>query len=129
MSEKELIEELLTITEATEGGKVTFTERSKEILEELSGKYKKLPVYAQTKAQTPDWVKEATAADIYLQLCERIINAPTTMHLICVPKILIPIIWEKLQSEEGKVYFKKTSATGTTQQFLEEMGKIEEWQQ
>lgn len=99
MSEKELVEELLTITEATEDGKVTFTDRSREILAELTGMYKKTPVYAKTKAQTPDWVEEATAADIYLQMCDRIINAPTTMHLICTPKILVPIIWDKLQAE------------------------------
>lgn len=99
MSEKELLEELLTITEATEDGKATFTERSREILAELTGMYKKTDIYAKTKAQTPDWVKDATAEDIYLQLREKIINVPATLHLLCVPRILVPIIWEKLQAE------------------------------
>lgn len=99
MSEKDLLEELLTITEATESGEVTFTDRSREILAELTGMYKKTDIYAKTKAQTPDWVKQATAEEIYMQLCEKIINAPTTMHLLCVPRILVPIIWDKLQAE------------------------------
>lgn len=40
-SEKDKIMELLTVTEVKEGGEVTFTDRSIEILQELGQQYKK----------------------------------------------------------------------------------------
>ena len=57
-------------------------------------------------------------------MCDRITQAPTIMHMMSAIEILIPIIWEKLQEEEGKKYFKKTSAVGTTEHILEEMEKL-----
>lgn len=102
MSDKDLIIELLGIAEVTEGGTVDFTDRAKEIIEELAKKYRETPIYKQAKKETPEWVNTATAADIYIQLCDRIINAPTTTHMLIAPKILLPILWEKIQDEQEK---------------------------
>lgn len=102
MSNRDLMIELLGIAEVTEGNKVQFTDRAKEIIEELAEKYRETPVYKQSQKETPEWVNTATAADIYIQLCDRIVNAPTTAHMLIAPKILLPILWEKIQEEQKK---------------------------
>ena len=124
MSEKDLCLELLEITEVEEGGKVDFSDRAKEILFDLAAGYKESEIYKQSVKKMPEWIKTATAAEVYIQMCDRITQAPTVMHMMSAIEILVPIIWEKLQEEEGVKYFKKTSAVGTTQHFLEEMEKL-----
>lgn len=124
MSEKELIIELLKITDIAEDGTVDFTDRAKEIIMDLSEKYRKTYLYKRAKEETPEWVDTATAAEIYIQMCERIAEATTIMHMISAAKILIPIIWKKIQKEEGEVLFIKTAAAGTTEYQLKLLGEI-----
>ena len=100
MSDRDLIVELLGIAEVTSGNKVEFTDRAKEIIEELAEKYKETPIYKQAKREEPEWVKTATTEEIYIQLCDRIVEAPTTLHMLFAPKILLPILHEKIQEEE-----------------------------
>lgn len=101
MSEKDLAIELLEITEVEEGGKVDFSDRAREIVKELAVKYKESEIYKKSVVKTPDWIKTATAAEVYIQMCDRIAQAPTVMHMMSAPKILLPILWEKLQAEES----------------------------
>lgn len=100
MSDRDLFVELLGISEVTQGNKVEFTDRAKEIIEELAEKYRETPIYKQAKKKEPEWVKTATAEEIYIQLCDRIIEAPTTLHMLIAPKILLPILHKKIQEEE-----------------------------
>lgn len=102
MTEKDMVIELLGIAEVTQGNKVQFTDRAKEIIEELAIKYRETPIYKQSQKEMPAWVGTATAEEIYIQLCDRIVNAPTTVHMLIAPKILLPILWEKIQAEEKK---------------------------
>lgn len=102
MSDKDLIIELLGIAEVTEGNKVQFIDRAKEIIKELAEKYRGTPVYKQSQKEKPEWVDTATAEEIYIQLCDRIVKAPTTLHMMIAPKILLPILWDKIQAEQEK---------------------------
>lgn len=99
MDEKDLIIELLDITEVKDSGEVVFTDRSIEIIKELGEKYEKTPLYRKSRAENPDWEGEANAGLLYVYMCERIIEAPSTIHMMITPKLLLPIIWEKLQQE------------------------------
>ena len=126
MSDKDLIIELLGIAEVAEDGTVYFTDRAKEIIMQLAEKYKETPICKQAKKETPEWVDNATAAEIYIQMCDRIVEAPTVTHMIFSTKILIPILWKKIQEEEGKVYFHKTAAGGKTEAIFNQMEKIME---
>lgn len=100
MSEKDLCLELLEITEVEEGGKVEFSDRAKEILLDLAAEYKESEIYKQSVKKMPEWIKTATAAEVYIQMCDRIVEAPTIAHMMSAPKILLPILWEKLQAED-----------------------------
>lgn len=118
MSDKDMIIELLGIAEVVEGNTVKFTDRAKEIIMDLAEKYRETPVYKQSRKETPEWVKTATAAEIYIQLCDRIVEAPSVIHMMIAPKILLPILWQKIQDEEGKVCFRKTAGIGKTDDVL-----------
>ena len=72
MSEKDLVIELLTITEIKENGEVVFTDRSIEIIKELGEKYEKTPLYRKSRAENPDWEGEANAGLLFVYMCERI---------------------------------------------------------
>lgn len=54
-NEKDKIMELLTVTEVKEGGEVTFTDRSIEILQELGQQYKETPLFKKSRQDNPDW--------------------------------------------------------------------------
>ena len=99
MSEKDLVIELLTITEIKESGEVIFTDRSIEIIKELGEKYEKTPLYRKSRAENPNWEGEANAGLLFVYMCEKITEAPSTIHMMITPKLLLPIIWEKLQQE------------------------------
>ncbi len=96
---KGFVIELLTITEIKESGEVIFTDRSIEIIKELGEKYEKTPIYRKSRAENPDWEGGANAGLLFVYMCERITEAPTTIHMMMTPKLLLPIIWEKLQQE------------------------------
>lgn len=53
-SEKDKIMELLTVTEVKEGGEVTFTDRSIEILQELGQQYKETPLFKKSRQDKPN---------------------------------------------------------------------------
>ena len=100
MSEKDLVIELLEIAEVEEGGKVEFSDRAKEIVKQLAAEYKESEIYKRSIKKMPEWIKTATAAEVYIQMCDRITQAPTIMHMMSAIEVLIPILWEKLQAEE-----------------------------
>lgn len=99
MFKDELFIELVEIT--TEDDKIIFTQRAREIIAELAGWSKGTAIYKRYKGKEPDWVKTATAEDIYMQILERIGNAPTKIHMSATIMILTPILWEKIQEEDG----------------------------
>lgn len=98
-SEKDKIMELLTVTEVKEGGEVTFTDRSIEILQELGQQYKNTPLFKKSRQDNPDWERDANAGLLFVYMCEKITEAPSRIHTIMVCKLMIPLIWEKLEQE------------------------------
>lgn len=116
MSDKDMIIELLGIAEVAEGNTVQFTNRAKEIIMDLAEKYRETLVYKQSRKETPEWVKTATAAEIYIQLCDRIVEAPSVIHMMIAPKILLPILWDKIQAEqEGQTAAVREIVTDTAE--------------
>ena len=91
--------ELLTITEVKEGGGVIFTERSIEILQELGQQYKETPLFKKSRQDNPDWEGDANAGLLFVYMCERLTEAPSRIHTMIVCKLMIPLIWERLEKE------------------------------
>ena len=100
MDGRDLMIELLEITDIQEDSTVVFSDRAKEIIKELSGMYEKTQIYMENAERIPDWIKSATAAEIYYHLCDKITKAPTGLHVMMIGPILIPILWKKIQEAE-----------------------------
>lgn len=97
-SEKDKIMELLTITEVKEGGEVIFTDRSIEILQELGQQYKDRFSRNQGRI-TRIGRGDANAGLLFVYMCERLTEAPSRIHTMIVCKLMIPLIWERLEKE------------------------------
>lgn len=115
MSEKDMIIELLEITKIEEDSTVVFTERSIEIITELGNKYAQTALYKSERAKNPDWEGDTNAGYLFIYMCDRIVEAPSVIHMMITPKLLLPIILEKLQEERGEVFITKTAAVGKTE--------------
>lgn len=98
-SEKDKIMELLTVTEVKEGGEVIFTDRSIEILQELGQRYKETALFKKSREDKPDWEGDTNAGLLFIYMCERLTEAPSRIHTMIVCKLMIPLIWEKLEQE------------------------------
>lgn len=98
-SEKDKIMELLTVTEVKEGEEVIFTDRSIEILQELGQQYKETALFKKSREDNPDWEGDANAGLLFVYMCERLTEAPSRIHTMIVCKLMIPLIWEKLEQE------------------------------
>lgn len=122
MSDKDKIMELLEITEIKKDNSVVFTDRSIEIITELGNKYEQTELYKRERANNPDWEGDSNAGLLFVYMCDRIVEAPSIIHMMIAPKLLLPIILEKLQEETDTVFIIKTAAVGKTEDILR--GKI-----
>ena len=52
-----------------------------------------------------EWIPDSWIGEIYLDMCLKIVNAPTQIHRMVTPKMMLPLIDDKLQEE-----FKETEA-------------------
>lgn len=85
--------------EFKEGGEVIFTDRSIEILQELGQQYKETPLFKKSRQDNPDWEGDANAGLLFVYMCERLTEAPSRIHTMIVCKLMIPLIWERLEKE------------------------------
>ena len=76
-----------------------FPEESKKLIHEVAEECRKLPIYKDNKDKAVDYKDEMTAEKIYLDMCLKIVNAPTQIHMMAVPKMMLPVIDDKLQEE------------------------------
>ena len=122
--EKDKIMELLTVTEVKEGGEVIFTDRSIEILQELGQQYKETALFKKSREDNPDWEGDANAGLLFVYMCERLTEAPSRIHTMIVCKLMIPLIWEKLEQEiNTAAVASKKAENETTQGGREWLGR------
>lgn len=62
-------------------------------------KCRKLPVYKDNIDKADVYKDGITAGEIYLDMCLKIVNAPTQIHRMVTPKMMLPLIDDKLQEE------------------------------
>lgn len=58
---------------------------------------RKISIVKKTQEQAEEFAKKLTAEDVYIHMLIRIIDAPTQIHMRCVPRMLIPVIDKKLK--------------------------------
>lgn len=92
----ELMEKLLEEPVADNNGMV-FTSRAVELIHEISEKCKGIQIVEQTREQAEEYAKDLSAEEVYYDMLRKIVDAPTTLHMKCSVRMLVPIIDRKLK--------------------------------
>ena len=77
-----------------------ITEEMRVLIHEIAEECNSLEVTQKINTDIPEWLEEAAPEEIYIHMLKKIVSAPTRMHMICVPRVLIPIIDQKLCKNE-----------------------------
>lgn len=92
----ELMEKLLE-EPVVDNNEIVFTSRAVELIHEISEKYKGIQIVEQTREQAEEYAKDLSAEEVYYDMLRKIVDAPTTLHMKCSVRMLIPIIDRKLR--------------------------------
>lgn len=92
-----MIEDLLE-EPVVDNNEIVFTSRAVELIHEISEKCKGIQIVEQTREQEEEYAKDLTAEQVYYDMLCKIVDAPTTLHMKCSARMLIPIIDQKLKA-------------------------------
>lgn len=65
--------------------------------ERVRAKCKGIQIVEQTREQAEEYAKDLSAEEVYYDMLRKIVDAPTTLHMKCSVRMLIPIIDRKLR--------------------------------
>lgn len=80
-----------------------ITEEMRVLIHEIAEQCNNIEITKKVNEDIPEWIEKAAPEEIYIHMLHKIVSAPTRMHMICVPRILIPIIDQKLR-ESGDIF-------------------------
>lgn len=92
----ELMEKLLE-EPVVDNNEIVFTSRAVELIHEISEKRKGIQIVEQTREQAEEYAKDLSAEEVYYDMLRKIVDAPTTLHMKCSVRMLVPIIDRKLK--------------------------------
>lgn len=87
---------------------ISFSDRAKKLISVMAEYARTLELYNDLmdnnvvqaeRAEYIELVKTKSASLIWLDMCYKISNAPTSFHMECVPVLLIPVLDDKLRRE------------------------------
>lgn len=91
-----MIEDLLE-EPVVDNNEIVFTSRAVELTHEISEKCKGIQIVEQTREQAEEYAKDLSAEEVYYDMLRKIVDAPTTLHMKCSVRMLVPIIDRKLK--------------------------------
>ena len=96
----ELVYELMEHVQNANG---EFDERAVEIVNEVADWAENTKLYNETlDIETRAELEELSLKEIWYHMLYKIVDAPTRVHMLSAPILLMPIIREKLRGEEGR---------------------------
>lgn len=81
----------------TDGDKIKFTSTAAEMIHKIAEKCNQIKIVSETKEQAEAYAESLSAEDVYLDMCLKIVKAPTKINMIMSDRMLIPIIDTKLR--------------------------------
>ena len=98
-----LICELLEEPVVQEDNGVVFTSKSIELIHAIAEKCSTIPIVEriQETDRIEEYAEELTADEVFIDMLNKIVNAPTRIHMEMSVKMLIPIISRNLKEKEG----------------------------
>ncbi len=93
----DLIYELLEEPVVQEDDSIVFTSRSIELIHKIAEECNTISTVKKTQHEREEYAKGLSAEEIYIDMLIKIVDAPTSIHMRLAPKMLIPIISQKLK--------------------------------
>lgn len=78
-------------------GTVDFPEEAKALIHEIAGSCRNSKIYQKNLERIKEYAKDLTAAQVYMDMCIKIGDAPSAFFMLATPRMLIPVIDDKLQ--------------------------------
>lgn len=94
----EMIEKLLDMELAGGDGKITFSKEAEGLIHWIAEKCSTIPIVKETQEQAEKYAEDLSPEQIYIDMLEKIVQAPTRIHMRVVARMLIPIIDQKIRS-------------------------------
>ena len=91
---------LLELPLPDKNGEIQLTDAHKQLISEISELCNNIPLVQDTKEQAEEYAKDLSAEQVYVDMLVKIVEAPTTLHMRCSARMLIPIIDRKLKERE-----------------------------
>ena len=106
----ELVEELLDISAVGDDEEFVFTKDITEKIHFIADKCRETRIYSRSsnKIAMERYVgaldtDNMSAMDVYTDMLIKIINAPTNAHMWVVPRLLLPVVSDKLKIENRAI--------------------------
>ena len=97
---EELIDLMLELLEGnTNNETMEFTDRGREIINEISDYAEQTKIYQENK-ERGEIFEGSTAWQVYGYMLDRVVNAPTSLHRDSSVILIMPFVRKKLQEEE-----------------------------
>lgn len=100
MNIDEMIGTLLNEPVVNDDNTITFTSRAIQLIHDTAELCQTIPIVEKTKEQAEEYAKDLSAEQVYADMLVKIVKAPTTLHMRCSARMLIPIIDCKLKERE-----------------------------
>lgn len=94
----EMIERLLDMDIVGEDNSIIFTDEAKQLIHEISEECMKASMIVENKDRADEYGKGLSAEDVYMDMLLKIVNAPTSLHMLMSARMLIPVIDKKLRA-------------------------------
>jgi hypothetical protein len=93
----DLICELLEQNVVQHDNSIVFTGRTVELIHEIADKCNEIPIVQYTQRAAENYAEGLTAEQVYMDMLNKIVSAPTRIHMRMSARMLIPIIDRKLK--------------------------------
>ena len=98
----ELNDLMVELIDNTDCDKQNFSERGKQIIDEVSAFAEATDLFKAGKARGDETLDGEPAWKIYIYMLDRIVNAPTTIHRNSSVLLIMPYLRKALKREEGE---------------------------
>lgn len=95
-----MIDQLLDMDIVRDDNSVEFSEEAKKIIHQIALKCNEIPIIKETQEKAEQYGKNLSAEQVYIEMLYKIVEAPTSIHMIMSARMLIPIIDRKIRGED-----------------------------
>lgn len=93
----EMIGQLLDMKLVGKDGKITFSKEAEGLIHRIAGKCSTIPILQGTQDQAEKYAQGLSAEQIYIDMLDKIVQAPVRIHMRVAARMLIPIIDRKIR--------------------------------